>query len=96
MQTMKSGCQTKEYKVATWKCHIHNYNRDSHIYNYNRNSYVHNALQKIMCRKMWRKKQGSALRLLFIYLHQNLFIIKKHLALVLQKNCPCTFLYILN
>ena len=57
MQTMKSGCQTKEYKVATWKCHIHNYNRDSHIYNYNRNSYVHNALQKIMCRKMWRKKQ---------------------------------------
>ena len=54
MQTMKSGCQTKEYKVATWKCHIHSYNRDSHIYNYNRNSYIHNALQKIMCRKMWR------------------------------------------
>ena len=31
--------------------------------------------------KMWRKKQGSALRLFFTYLHENLFNIKKHLAL---------------
>ena len=34
---------------------------------------------------MCRKKQGSALRFLFIYLRQNLFNIKKHLALVLKK-----------
>ena len=35
---------------------------------------------------MWRKKQqGSALKLLFVYRHQNLFNIKKHLTLVLKK-----------
>ena len=61
------------------------------MYNYNRNSHVHNALQKIMWRNMWsfqkcaEKKHGSTLRLLFIYLHQNLFNIKKHLALALKK-----------
>ena len=41
--------------------------------------------------KMWRKKQqSSALR------RQNTFDIKKHLALVLKKNCTCTFLCIPN
>ena len=34
---------------------------------------------------MCRKKHGSTLRLLFIYLCQNLFSIKKHLALALKK-----------
>ena len=33
----------------------------------------------------WKKQKRSELRLLFTYLHQNLFIIKKHIPLVLQK-----------
>ena len=36
------------------------------------------------------------LRLLCTYLHQNLSNIKKHLTLILKKNCPCTFLCIPN
>ena len=47
------------------------------MHNYNRNSHVHNALQKIMWRKMWRKPIKAV---------QNLFDIKKYLALVLKKN----------
>ena len=45
--------EQKEYKVATWNCHIHSYNRNSHMHIYNKNSHVHNALQIIMWRKMW-------------------------------------------
>ena len=36
------------------------------------------------------------LRLLFTYLHQHVFNIKKHLTLVLRKICPCIFLCIPN
>ena len=50
---MKSECQRKEHKVATWNCPMQSYNRNSHMHNYNRNSHVHNALQKIIWRKMW-------------------------------------------
>ena len=71
--------------------------------NYSRISHVHNALQIIMWRKMFsfqkcgeKKQKVSMLRLLLIYLHQNLFIINKHLALVLKKNFPYLFLCFLN
>ena len=41
--------------------------------------------------KVERNNMGVHLRLLFTYLHQNLFNIKKYLVLVLKKICPCTF-----
>ena len=41
--------------------------------------------------KTVEKKTGSALTLLFAYLHQNLFNIKKHLILVLKKIVPVLF-----
>ena len=54
--------------------------------NYNRNSHVHNALQKIIWRKVWRKKPiRQCIKVALFYLHQNLFNIKKHLALVHKK-----------
>ena len=44
---------------------------------------------------MEKDNKAVHLRLFFAYLHQNLFNIKKHLALVLKKVCPFTFLCIL-
>ena len=45
--------------------------------------------------KMWRKNSKVVhLRLIFTYLHQNLFNIKKHLALVLKNFCLRSFLCI--
>ena len=36
------------------------------------------------------------LRFLFTYLHHNLFNVKKHISLVLNRNFPCSFLCIRN
>ena len=36
----------KEYKIVSWNCQLHSYNKNSHLHNLNRNSHVHNTLQK--------------------------------------------------
>ena len=46
--------------------------------------------------KTVEKSKQKYLRLLLTYPHQNLFNIKKYLALVLIKICPCSFLCIPN
>ena len=46
--------------------------------------------------KTVKKSKKKYLRLLRTYPHQNLFNIKKYLALVLKKTCPCSFLCIPN
>ena len=43
-----------------------------------------------------KNNNAMHLRLLFIYLHQNVLNTKKYLALVLKKICWCTFLCIPN
>ena len=43
-----------------------------------------------------RNNKAVHLRLLFTYLHQNIFNIKKYISLILKKICPCSFLCISN
>ena len=48
---------------------------------------------------LWNVEKNNKavhLRLLFTYLHQNVFNIKKHISLILKKICPCSFLCISN
>ena len=48
---------------------------------------------------LWNVEKNNKavhLRLLFTYLHQNVFNIKKHISLIIKKICPCSFLCISN
>ena len=40
---------------------------------------------------MEKNNKAAHVGLLFTYLHQNLFNIKENFALVIKKNCPCSF-----
>ena len=59
-------------------------------------SYRSLKILHLYLKNVWEKNRVVHLRLLFTYLYRNLFNIKKHLALVLKKISPCSFLCILN
>ena len=52
-------------------------------------SYRSTKIWHLYLKNVYKNSRVVHIRLLFTYLYQNLFNIKKHLALVLQKICPC-------
>ena len=59
-------------------------------------SYRSKTIWHLYLKNVEKNNKTMHLRLLFTYMHQNLFNIKKNLVLLLKKNCTCTFLCIVN